>query len=154
MANLNFFTWGCELSPEARTAINDSCSNLADALQGARKAISILKNERCCSDRTTLEVSDHFRRLGGCLRSIETDIISSRFDLDSKSINGMLAIAEMKGIEQDLNDILDRFARVAEYLDLPSSETFDFGATLNDTQTMLEKYLGRDLHSELMEEEI
>lgn len=153
MAQINFFTWGNELTPEARTAINASCSNLADSFQTASQAISVLKGERCCFDRTALEIADHFRILGNSLRDMETDIIASCY-VDSEPIHGSLAIAEMKGISQDLNDILDRFARVAKYLDLESSETFDFGATLNETQTMLEKYLGRALHSELMAEDI
>lgn len=57
----NFFTWGKELSPEAREATNAALNAYCAAHNAARAALDILRGERVAFDRTRAEIAQQIR---------------------------------------------------------------------------------------------
>lgn len=61
MAQIDFFKWGKELSPEAREATNAAFNAYLSAHTKAAEALEILKAERCAFDRTRAEIAQQMR---------------------------------------------------------------------------------------------
>lgn len=58
---INFFTWGKELTPEAREATNKAFNAYCTAHDAASAALEVLRAERVAFDRTRAEIAQQMR---------------------------------------------------------------------------------------------